>query len=291
MNQSISECKIYKNIESLKGNNLLIEHGGKRINKVEKNYEKINPLFTIITVVKNGQRDIEKTINSVFDQDYKNLEYIVIEGNSADNSLDIIKKFNNKINYWCSINDKGIYDAMNYGLKLAKGQIIGIINAGDIYKPDALSTVSKYFKKKDNLSFLFGTVERHYLGNNVILKSGFDRKRIKYNFDSVTCHSSGFFIKNRAQKELGLYDLKFVCSSDYDLFYRLITNDKYEGLSTSKNEIVGIVASGGFSSKYGHINKLLEEMSIRFKNNQNFFLIIIIFINSIIKLFLKKLKL
>ena len=69
----------------------------------------------------------------MLNQNIQNLEYIVIDGNSDDDTLNKIKSYNNKISYWCSINDKGIYDAMNYGLKLASGQVIGILNSGDIY--------------------------------------------------------------------------------------------------------------------------------------------------------------
>lgn len=90
---------------------------------------------------------------------------------------------------------------MNYGLKLASGQVIGIINSGDIYTRSSFDIVKKYFIQKENLSFLFGTVERHYLGNNIIVKTGFNKNRIKYNFDSQTCHSSGFFIKSDVQKK------------------------------------------------------------------------------------------
>ena len=93
---------------------------------------------------------------------------------------------------------------MNYGLKLSSGNIITMINSGDIFTVNALDIVSKYFYKNKNLDYLFGTVERHYLNNNTILKSGFDKKRIKYNFDSQTCHSSGFFIKESLQKKIGL---------------------------------------------------------------------------------------
>ena len=278
----------YESLKSLNSLKIFKFEGGQRVkNKYDINKEQI---LSIITVVKNSESTIEKTIQSVLSQKVENLEYIVIDGNSSDNTLGIIKKYEDKIDYWCCIEDEGIYDAMNYGLKLSRGKIIGLINSGDIYTNNSLKTVLKYFKKKEDISFLFGTVNRHYLGGNVIKKVGFNRKRIKYNFDSVTCHSTGFFIKNNIQKELGLYNTKYKCSSDYDLFYKLLIQNNYNGSSTTKEEIIGIVESGGFSSKYGYWKKLKEEMSIRIENNQSYFLILIIFFNSIIKHFFKLIK-
>lgn len=276
----------YENITSLYKLENFIEEGGNRLIQNEKDNF---PFLTIITVVKNSSNSIESTIKSVISQKYKNYEYIVIDGNSTDGTLEKIKSFEKEINYWCSIKDKGIYDAMNYGLKLARGDVIGIINSGDLFTENSFKIVNQYFENNENISYLFGTVERHYLGNNIILKSGYDKKRIKYNFDAQTCHSSGFFIKSSVQKTIGLYNLKYKCSSDYNLFYKLFDNENFIGKSTAKDEIIGIVESGGFSSKYGYWNRLKEEMQIRIDNEQNSLFVLLIFINSIFKNFIKKL--
>ena len=278
----------YQNVGTLKHLENFVEEGGCR-NKKNNNINQIKPFFSIITVVKNSSETIESTIQSVINQTSQNLEYIVIDGNSNDGTLNKIKAYNEKISYWCSINDKGIYDAMNYGLRLASGQVIGILNSGDIYTKNSLDIVKNYFLENQNLSFLFGTVERHYLGNNMVLKSGFNRNRIKYNFDSQTCHSSGFFIKTDVQKKIGLYNTKYICSSDYDLFYRIFLDKDLTGKSTKKSELIGIVQAGGFSSKYGFWKKLKEEIQIRIDNKQNFIFISIIFINSFFKKGLKRL--
>ena len=154
----------YQNVDSLSHLENFVEEGGFR-NKINKDKIKNKKtFFSIITVVKNSSDTIESTIKSVINQNHQDIEYIVIDGNSNDDTLNKIKSYNNKINYWCCIRDKGIYDAMNYGLKLASGKVIGIINSGDIYTKDSFDIVKKYFIQKENLSFLFGTVERHYLG-------------------------------------------------------------------------------------------------------------------------------
>lgn len=278
----------YQNINSLNNLENFIEEGGYR-NKKKNLINSFKPFFSIITVVKNSSDSITSTIKSVVDQKDQNIEYIIIDGNSTDGTLNKIKSYDDKISYWCSIKDKGIYDAMNYGLKLASGQIIGILNSGDIYTKNSLKIVKNYFTQNQNLSFLFGTVERHYLNNNLILKSGFNRNRIKYNFDSQTCHSSGFFIKSNVQKKIGLYNTKYICSSDYDFFYKIFLDKTLVGESTTKTELIGIVQAGGFSSKYGFWNRLKEELQIRIDNNQNLLLVFIIFVNTLFKYSLKKL--
>ena len=93
-----------------------------------------HPLVSIITVVLNGESHLEHTINSVLCQTYENLEYIIIDGGSSDGTQDIIRKYQDKIDYWISESDDGIYDAMNKGILQAKGELIGILNSDDWYE-------------------------------------------------------------------------------------------------------------------------------------------------------------
>ena len=91
-----------------------------------------NPLVSIITVVYNAEEFLEETILSVLNQDYKNIEYIIIDGGSTDLTLDIIKKYHEKIDIFVSEDDKGIFDAMNKGIGLANGEWLNFLNAGDV---------------------------------------------------------------------------------------------------------------------------------------------------------------
>ena len=115
--------------------------------------EKLNMKLSIITVSLNNKDTIEQTIRSVLSQTYNNVEYIVIDGGSTDGTVDIIKKYEDKISYWVSESDKGIYDAMNKGIRKATGDIVGILNADDFYVDEnVLEKVVKCFEKeKDKL--------------------------------------------------------------------------------------------------------------------------------------------
>ncbi len=253
-----------------------------------KLYKSKKPFFSVITVVKNDERNIEKTIKSILNQNFKNFEYLIIDGKSVDNTLVNIKKFKKKISYITSSKDKGIYFAMNKGAKVAKGDVVVFVNSGDKLRRNALSIVKKKFQEKKGISFVFGTVLRHYT-KDTILKYGFSEKKLFYNFDFATSHSVGFFLKRKIFKKLGFFKTIYKYSADYDLYFRMIAIHKELGSYTKKKDIIGEVASGGFSSRISFINHLLEETKIRLDNKQNLFFVYLIFVNAIFKYFLKKL--
>ncbi len=245
---------------------------------------KIKPTFSIITVVFNGEKYLEKTIKSVISQKEK-LQYIIIDGGSTDNSLNIIKKYSKFIDYWVSEKDKGLYDAFNKGLKKCEGDFVGIINSDDIYTKNALSIIKKYIKSYPNTDFIFGSVKKHW---GVL--HGYRPKKISYSWGFYSSHSTGFFIKLKSAKKVGYYNIKYKYHADYDYFYRMIVDKKMSGISTKKNEIVGVFRRGGYSSKIPYRKLFYEEMKIRFDNGQNIFLLLIIAVYKIIKHFRKIIK-
>ena len=133
-----------------------IKNGGRWTKGFFKKNEKIKPLITIITVTLNSQKHLEETLISIFNQNYKNFELIIIDGKSNDKTLSIIKKYEHKIDYWMSEKDKGIYDAFNKGMNLARGQYIGIVNSDDLLNKNALTLLIKYIKKNIGIDFIFG---------------------------------------------------------------------------------------------------------------------------------------
>ena len=251
-----------------------------------KKVKKKTPKFSVITVVKNDKFKISNTIKSVLNQTYKNFEYIVVDGKSTDGTLRIISKYKKKINSLISRSDDGIYFAMNKGIKISKGEIIVFINSGDLFSKNALKVVSNLFKKNKSFDFVFGTVKRHYT-KSTIVKYGFNTNRLKYNFDFATAHSTGFFVKRNEIIKAGLFNTKYKCSADYDLYYKLLIKRNLKGTFSKKKDLVGEVMPGGFSSKISFFEHMIEEVRIRYNNKQNLFIIFIIIINAFIKHLLK----
>ena len=199
-----------------KSKNLRFGEGGLRRKKIIK-----NPLFSIITVVYNGDKYLEKTIKSVLNQSHQNFEYIIIDGGSTDNSLKIIKKYEKRIDYWLSEKDKGIYDAFNKGMKVAKGKFLGFINSDDIYTKNALRIISSYYSNNEHFDFIFGSVKKHWG-----ILHGYRPHKIKYSWGFYSSHSTGFFIKRDVAEKVGFYNIKYKYHADYDYFYRLIVKKK-----------------------------------------------------------------
>ena len=247
--------------------------------------KKNKKILSIITVVKNDVYNIEKTIKSIISQKHKSIEYIIVDGNSKDGTIKIIKNYKKKIDKILIKNDKGIYDAMNKGILNARGKYISFCNSGDIIKKNSIKVLFKYLNQ--DIDVLFATVKRNYLGTYII-KSGFNLKRLEFNFDFATSHSTGFYIKKKFHKKIGLYDLNFRCSADYDFYLRLFKLNNLNIMNTPRTKIIGEVKRGGYSSTLSPIQHLNEEIKIRFKNQQNIIWLIMIYFNTLIKISIKK---
>ncbi len=128
---------------------------------LKKNKKRKKPLISIVTVVYNGEKYIEDTIKSVLNQNFKNFEYILIDGKSTDSTMSIVNKYKNKIDIIVSQKDKNLWDAVNKGIKLSNGEIVGWISSDDTYTANALKIVSKYFINNQKIDFLFGSVKKN----------------------------------------------------------------------------------------------------------------------------------
>jgi len=246
--------------------------GGSIKKRFSKKDKKDLPLISVITVVLNNKKFLQKSINSVLSQTYKNYELIIIDGKSSDGTLNILKKNNSKIDFWISEKDNSIYDAMNKGIKFSRGSIIVFLNSDDIFYKQALRTAANYFTKHESIDFLFGSVIKYKL------LYGYRPWKIRWSFGFYSTHSIGFFIRKKSQKKVGYYNTKYKISSDYDFFYRMIVKHRLKGMATKKNEIFGKFRRGGFSSKLSFIDYLNETVRIRLDNGQNIFLVSIIFL-------------
>jgi hypothetical protein len=152
------------------------------------------PLVSIVTVVYNGAATLERTIRSVLDQSYGNIEYIVVDGGSTDGTLDILRKYEDRLDLWVSERDKGIYDAMNKGVALCRGEWIALINADDWYETDTVANILAAVSGRPEINIVHGDIWIHYPNGHRKLKkakrSGF---LLKY-WEMVLNHPS-FFVR------------------------------------------------------------------------------------------------
>ncbi len=233
--------------------------------------------FSIITVVKNDRKNIEKTITSILKQSFKNYEHILIDGKSDDGTVDIIKKYKRKIDFFSSKKDKNLWDGINKGIKVSKGEIVFILNSGDVLLKDGLKIANSYFNKY-NIDFLFGAIKK----NKVFHK--FEPEKLFYRLNIYPSHSGSFFIKLTKQKELGLYDINFNYCADYDLFFRMIKKN-FKGMCTKKNEVIAKFDMHGMSSKISIFKSYYYEMKVRLKNGQNLIYLIFLYILKVLNYF------
>ncbi len=254
-----------------------------KINRIPKNKKKNKyPFISVITVVYNNVSHLQKTIESVLAQKYKNYELIIIDGGSTDGTIDLIKKYKKKIDTWVSEKDKGIYDAFNKGMKLARGDYLGFVNSDDILLPNALQILKNYIEKYPEADFFFGAVKKHW---GVL--HGYRPWKIMFSWGFYSSHSTGFFIKSTSAKKVGKYNLKYKYSSDYDYFYRMIVKKKMKGIGTRKDELFGIFRRGGYSSTISFKDHFKEEIRIRKDNGQSIFILMVIIFYKSIKNFRK----
>lgn len=193
--------------------------GGRRMEGTFLQNNAARPLLTVVTAVFNGSRTLEATIQSVLSQTYTSMEYIIIDGGSTDGTLDIIRKYEHAIDYWLSEPDKGVYDAMNKGIKASTGTWLNFLNANDLYVDCSTiqSVATKHF---------LGTAK--FIYSDVLLKDG-NRPPRRYTCDHkrlIVNHQASIYQK-ALHDEHGLYLVgPGLTISDY-LFFSLISQNDY----------------------------------------------------------------
>jgi glycosyltransferase involved in cell wall biosynthesis len=233
--------------------------GGLRKLGILKNPFPGQPLITIITVVYNGQSFLPITINSVTSQTYKNIEYVIIDGGSKDKTLDIIQQNENKIDYWLSEPDKGIYDAMNKGINLSTGQWLLFLNAGDTFASDQVLTKVSEFISMNKANMVFGDV-------NIVTKDGNSNVRILKNttpflLRNMICHQCIFYSK-RLLENIGGFNTQYKFIADFEHLMKA----RYQNGNIKKIDLV--IANydlEGVSAKPENIKKIWRERMTIFK--------------------------
>lgn len=179
---------------------------------------------SIITVVFNSKDTIEHTIESVLSQNYKNIEYIIIDGGSTDGTVDIIKKYEDRLAYWVSEPDDGLYDAMNKGIKAATGDVVGILNSDDMYADSSVIEETVNVISKEKVDTCYGDLV--YVDKNNTQKvrrqwksGNFLRDRFKRGW--MPPHPT-FFVKREIYQKYGLFNTNFPIAADYELMLRFL---------------------------------------------------------------------
>ena len=193
--------------------------------------------ISIITVVYNNEKTIRDALESVLTQSFSDLEYIVIDGSSQDSTVSIIREYEDKLSYFISERDSGIYDAMNKGIRAAKGDVIGILNSDDLYySRTVLEDVMIKFEEDHTLDIVYGNlvyVDQEDVGRVV---RTWKSKQYYLNFfehGNVPPHPS-LFLRRKVYENVGLFDLNFRLAADYELMLRVFKSNCYKSLHIDK---------------------------------------------------------
>lgn len=202
--------------------------------------------ISIITVVYNCARTIQGCIESVLAQDHDDVEYIVVDGGSKDGTVDIVKGFGDRIAKFISEKDKGIYDAMNKGIRMATGDVVGILNADDFfYDTTTISQVAAAFKADPGLDATIADIVFVNDDNTRILRhySAGKWRPSKFAWGFMPPHPS-FFCKRHLFNELGYYKIDYKIAADYELLIRYLyvnrINYQYLSMKTTRMRMGGV---------------------------------------------------
>lgn len=222
---------------------------------------------SIITICFNNEKDIKATIESVVSQTYSNIEYIIIDGSSTDNTLNVIKKFETDISKVISENDDGIYDAINKGIQNSNGDILGLIHAGDeLYDTSVIEKIVHHFKN-NKIDALYGH-------SKIFSENGKKLVRINkspeyhdklFSYGWLPSHQS-FYAKLNLFKKYGNYNLNYKIAADYELLLRFLLLEKVN-VKLLDEYIVKFKLGGASSKSIVNILKQNKECFISWKEN------------------------
>lgn len=215
-------------------------------------------LFSIITPCYNSEKTIARTLESVLNQTFKDYEYIIIDGGSVDNTLDIINSYRNIFGKKLTVvsePDEGIYDAMNKGIKMAKGDIVGIVNSDDYYEPKCLEYVVKHYNSSLPLQILYGMMR--------IINERQEELGIRFNHHrnmevEIINHPASFVTK-RLYEKYGCYNIKYKSAADFDFMLKMV-NEK-DVVFKPVYKILTNFTRGGMSGSYVGIQ---EDNDVRY---------------------------
>lgn len=221
-------------------------------------------VITLITVVHNGEEFLEQAIQSVLAQRYPEVEYLIVDGGSTDGTPDIIKKYSSEISGWISEPDHGIYDAMNKGIRMATGDLIGVLNSDDLLHENVLSEIARAANQFPSYPYYYGSVSRMKKSGEVY----FEAKPVREEdlddrkFRQIPYPHGGLYIRKGVFERVGLYNLSYKINADYDLILRMLKkNMKGYPLPFAVSKYRDGGVSGGYGTFIERL-KLLEHHGV-----------------------------
>lgn len=204
--------------------------------------------ISIITVTYNSEKYLQDCIESVSKQNYKNIEHIVVDGKSTDGTLDIIRGNSRFISKWISETDRGMYDAINKGIKMATGDIIGILNSDDMLaSADVIRTIAESFKDKNTDSVYGNLVYVHPENTQKIIRfwKGSAYKRSRFRYGWMPAHPT-FYIRRKLITQYGLYESHYYTAADYEFMARYLFKHKVN--ASYLDHMIVKMRTGGLSN-------------------------------------------
>lgn len=228
--------------------------------------------FSLITVTYNSSNTLACTIESVLSQSYPNIEYIIVDGASKDNTVSVIKEYEPKFHgrmKWISEEDKGLYDAMNKGIRMATGEVVGIINSDDFFtSPDVLQQVADTFEANQELDAVYGDV--HFVHPDNLEKGVryysskiFKRKLMKLGF--MPAHPS-FYLRSKCFEKFGLYKTDYKIAADFEFLLRVIYKGNIRTLYLPM-DMVTMRTGGASTSGLESHKRIMKEHLRAFREN------------------------
>lgn len=219
--------------------------------------------ISIITVVLNNKSYIEDCINSVLGQSYKNIDYIIVDGGSTDGTVDVIRKYERHLTRWLSEKDRGIYEAMNKGIKLATGEVVGILNSDDYYENgDVIATVAEEFHKQEVDSVFADLVYVKRDNTSLVVRyydsSFFSPEKFAYGW--MPAHPT-FFVKRIYYELYGPFKTDYRIAADYELLTRFL--GKYRISYHHIPKVIVRMRTGGLSTRNLMRNWIINREIIR----------------------------
>ncbi len=204
-----------------------------------------NPLVSIITICLNSEKTLAQTIQSVINQTYNPIEYLIIDGGSTDSTLDIIRKYDDQIDYWLSEPDDGTSHAINKGLQLSRGELIGILCADDFYEQDAVQTIIGNYSA-DTPKIYHGNMTRIDVQTGektFIVKPPDDLERL---FQGCVVNTATAFVDRRVFEKHSLFDHRYKLANDHEFLLRVfLAGVEFEYIPRN----ITFMRDGGMSQK------------------------------------------